>query len=341
MVAESSSSTPRKPRAPHVCGDRYRIGKQIGSGSYSDVHRAVDKISGERVAVKLEWKRAEKTNKLLSEVGFYQDVQNDVGIPRVRWSGSKGEYNIMVLDLLGPSLDSLFKKRKRFTLKSVVMLGKQMIDRLEAVHERGILYRDIKPHNFLMGAGDKDCGRVFLVDFGLCKRYRDGVSGAHCKMKVKKGRGVTGTVRYSSINVHDGCDASRRDDFLALGYVFMHFLRGDLPWLGLSAKNKKAKHELIRKKKVSTSDEELCGGFPHELVEYFKYCKALDFYDKPDYMKLQGFFDTIINREGLNNDLRYDWSETAQSMEDGSTESGKDSKETAADSGRRKRKHAK
>jgi len=344
MDAESSSSTPRKPSPPKVVANRYRLGKLLGSGSYSDVHFATDKVTGDGVAVKLEWKRAEKTNKLLGEVDFYEDVQNVVGIPRVHWSGSKGEYNIMVLDLLGPSLDNYFKKRKRFSLKTVVMLGRQMIERLEHVHDCGVLYRDIKPHNFVMGRGEKGCGRVHLVDFGLCKRYRDEKTGTHCKMRHSKGRGVTGTVRYSSINIHEGYDASRRDDLLALGYVFLHLLRGDLPWLGLKAKNKKAKHDLIRKKKVETSDEELCAGWPQEFVQYFKHCKSLDFYDRPDYVTLRGLLDSALVRSGQFNDGQYDWtSMECQTRSHGERSDSKDSKETVAetlDTGR-KRKHGK
>jgi len=268
-----------------------------------------------------------------------------MGIPKVRWYGSKGEYNIMVLDLLGPSLDSLFKKRKRFSLKTVTMLGRQMIERLQYVHDCGVLYRDIKPHNFLMGLGEKGCGRVHLVDFGLCKRYRNESTGSHSRMRVVKGRGVTGTVRYSSVNIHDGCDASRRDDLLSLGYVLMHLLRGDLPWLGLSAKSKKAKHELIRKRKVQTSDEDLCAGWPYELVQYFQHCRSLDFYDRPDYEKLQGLLDSILANLGSSNDLRYDWTtDEVPGVHNPSTSSdSKDSKETKADSldlGR-KRKHGK
>lgn len=320
--AESSESTPRKPRPPRVVADRFRLAEKIGSGSYSDVHLAVDNLSGDGVAVKLEWKRAEKTNKLLSEANFYRDLQHDSGIPKVHWCGSKGEYNIMVLDLLGPSLDSLFKKRKRFSLKTVVMLAKQMIDRLQYVHDCGLLYRDIKPHNFLMGAGEKSSGRVCLVDFGLAKRYRDEKTGEHCKLRIKKGRGVTGTVRYSSINIHEGVDASRRDDLLALGYVLVHFLRGGLPWLGLKAKAKKAKHALIAKKKLETSDEELCAGFPFEFVQYFKYCKSLDFYDRPEYARLQGLFDDIMIREGLENDLRFDWISNDQGQSNSSNHHG-------------------
>merc|ERR1719235_1148619 len=119
MGAESSSSSPRKPGPPRLVNGRYRLGKQLGSGSYSDVYLAVDKVTEEEVAVKLEWKRAEKTGKLLGEAKLYEGMQNDVGIPRVRWCGSKGEFNIMVLDRLGPSLDDIFKKRKSFSVKTV------------------------------------------------------------------------------------------------------------------------------------------------------------------------------------------------------------------------------
>lgn len=345
MGAESSSSSPRIPKPPKVVASRYHLGKKVGSGSYSDVHLAVDKVSGDSVAVKLEWKRAEKTGKLLDEAKLYQNLQTDIGIPKVRWWGSKGEYNIMVLDLLGPSLDDIFKKRKRFSVKTVAMLAKQMIDRLEYVHERGLLYRDIKPHNFLMGTGEKGSGRVYLIDFGLAKRYRDEESNKHCKLKVKKGRGITGTVRYSSLNVHEGYDASRRDDLLALGYVLLHFLRGGLPWMGLKAKSKskKAKHELIRKRKAQTSDEDLCEGFPHEFVDFFKYCRSLEFLDRPDYAKLQRLLDSVLHQGGFVNDFTYDWTakEQGQSRASSSNDS-KDSRDTMAetlDTSSRKRKH--
>jgi len=331
-VLESSSVSPRKPPIPRVVGDRYRVGKKVGSGSYSDVHIAVDKISGDEVAVKIEWTKAEKTNKLLAEAELYQQFKHALGIPRVRWWGSQGEYNIMVLDLLGPSLDDHFKKLKRFSIKTVVMLGKQMIDRLEEVHERGILYRDMKPHNFLMGLGEKGSGRVHLVDFGLAKRWNDEVTGVHAKLNIKKGRGITGTVRYSSPNVHEGYDASRRDDLLALGYTLLHFLRGGLPWLRITAKDKKHRNELIRRKKTQTSDEDLCQGFPRELVEYFTYCRALEFYDRPDYMRLQRLFDDLMDRKGYVNDLSFDWTpKEAEKVEEVDRDSSRAKRRRLAD----------
>merc|ERR1719183_281253 len=112
--------------------------------------------------------------------------------------------------------------------------------------------------------------------------------------------------------MHEGIDASRRDDLMSLGFVLLHFLKGNLPWSGLKAKSKKAKHELIRKKKLSTSDEELCAGLPQEFVQYFKHCKSLEFDERPDYMKLQGLLDAIMAREGFHDDSVFDWTSTEQ-----------------------------
>ncbi|CAK0888657.1 unnamed protein product [Prorocentrum cordatum] len=305
----SSSAAPVKPRKPKLVGGRYEVGSKLGAGSYSEVFEAVDKKSGKVVAVKMEWQKAEKTDKLLWEAELYKELQHGEGIPRVRWVGSQGEYNMMVLDVLGPSLDDLFKKQRRFSVKTVVMIAKQVITRLEFVHNCGVLYRDIKPHNFLIGVGE-EVGRIYLVDFGLSKRYLDATTGDHYKCKIEKGRGIAGTVRYSSPFLHDGYEASRRDvDLFALGYVLMHLLRGDLPWLDISHKDKKVRNKRIGQKKAETSDKELCSGFPSQFVDYFRYMRSVGFYDKPDYNRLQAILDKVLKELKLKNDLVYDWSE--------------------------------
>lgn len=338
---ESSSSSPRKPTPPRVVADRYRLGEKVGEGSYSDVHMAVDKISGEKVAVKLEWTKAEKTNKLINEAELYKEFKDVIGIPKVLWSGSHGEYNIMVLELLGPSLDDHFRKQKRFSVKTVALLAKQVFDRLEGVHDCGILYRDIKPHNFLMGLGAKGSKRLYLVDFGLSKRWRDEETGKHSQVQIKKGRGITGTVRYSSPNVHEGYDASRRDDLLAFGYVMLHFLRGGLPWLRISAKSKKTRNRMIARRKAQTSDADLCKDLPNGFIKYFEYCRALDFYDRPDYTRLQNIFDDILREGGFTNDLIYDWtpkrSREVSSASDSRATTAGPSQTTDASSKRRRR----
>jgi len=302
---ESSDSFSGPPTVPTtVCG-HYRVIDMIGSGSYSDVYSGVDQVTSEKVAIKFEWTRAEKGRRLLDEAKLYKSLGRTNNTPNIRWSGTEAEYNIMVMDLLGPSLDSLFIAcGRKFTLKTVLMLAEQMISLIQFVHSRDIVHRDIKPHNFLMGLGE-DSHRVVIMDFGLAKRFRDADTGKH--IPCTQGRGVTGTVRYASINVHRGLEPSRRDDLEAIGYVLMHFMRRTLPWQGLKASSKRAKHEKIKRCKQKTSDEELCDGYPYEFVQFFKHCRSLQYEDKPDYDYLRRLMRGLFKRERFQDDNRFDW----------------------------------
>lgn len=109
------------------------------------------------------------------------------------------------------------------------------------------------------------------------------------------------------MNTHLGIEQSRRDDLESLGYVLMYFLRGSLPWQGLKAGNKKQKYEKISEKKVSTSIESLCRGYPTEFASYFHYCRSLRFDDKPDYAYLKRIFRDLFIREGFQFDYIFDW----------------------------------
>ncbi|RYR30128.1 hypothetical protein Ahy_B01g054965 isoform B [Arachis hypogaea] len=102
-------------------------------------------------------------------------------------------------------------------------------------------------------------------------------------------------------------EQSRRDDLESLGYVLMYFLRGSLPWQGLKAGTKKQKYEKISEKKVSTSIEALCRGYPTEFASYFHYCRSLRFDDKPDYAYLKRIFRDLFIREGFQFDYVFDW----------------------------------
>ncbi|KAI3463252.1 hypothetical protein Pfo_019915 [Paulownia fortunei] len=109
------------------------------------------------------------------------------------------------------------------------------------------------------------------------------------------------------MNTHLGIEQSRRDDLESLGYVLMYFLRGSLPWQGLKAGNKKQKYEKISEKKVSTSIEALCRGYPTEFASFFHYCRSLRFDDKPDYAYLKRIFRDLFIREGFQFDYVFDW----------------------------------
>ncbi|GLJ05448.1 hypothetical protein SUGI_0018380 [Cryptomeria japonica] len=285
-------------------GNRYRLGRKIGSGSFGEIYLGTNIQTNEEVAIKLENVKT-KHPQLLYESKLYRILQGGTGIPNVRWFGVEGDYNVLVMDLLGPSLEDLFNFcTRKLSLKTVLMLADQMINRVEFVHSKCFLHRDIKPDNFLMGLGRR-ANQVYVIDFGLAKKYRDTVSHQH--IPYRENKNLTGTARYASMNTHLGIEQSRRDDLESLGYVLMYFLRGSLPWQGLKAGTKKQKYEKISEKKVATPIEVLCKSYPSEFASYFHYCRSLRFDDKPDYAYLKRIFRDLFIREGFQFDYVFDW----------------------------------
>uniref|UniRef100_A0A182V464 non-specific serine/threonine protein kinase n=1 Tax=Anopheles merus TaxID=30066 RepID=A0A182V464_ANOME len=285
-------------------GNKYRLGRKIGSGSFGDIYLGTNISTGEEVAIKLECIKT-KHPQLHIESKFYKMLQGAVGIPTIKWCGSEGDYNVMVMELLGPSLEDLFNFcSRRFTLKTVLLLADQMISRIDFIHSRSFIHRDIKPDNFLMGLGKKG-NLVYIIDFGLAKKYKDSRSMSH--IPYRENKNLTGTARYASINTHLGIEQSRRDDLESLGYVLMYFNLGTLPWQGLKAANKRQKYERISEKKLSTPVEELCKGYPREFSLYLAYCRHMDFIQRPDYCYLRKLFRTLFHRQGFVYDYVFDW----------------------------------
>ncbi|KAL3365044.1 hypothetical protein AABB24_010274 [Solanum stoloniferum] len=288
----------------HVVGGKFKLGRKIGSGSFGELYLGVNIQNGEEVAIKLESVKT-KHPQLHYESKIYMLLQGGTGIPNLKWFGVEGEYNVMVIDLLGPSLEDLFNYcNRKFTLKTVLMLADQLINRVEYMHSRGFLHRDIKPDNFLMGLGRK-ANQVYAIDFGLAKKYRD--LQTHKHIPYRENKNLTGTARYASVNTHLGVEQSRRDDLESLGYVLMYFLRGSLPWQGLKAGTKKQKYDKISEKKMLTPIEVLCKSYPSEFISYFQYCRSLRFEDKPDYSYLKRLFRDLFIREGYQFDYVFDW----------------------------------
>ena len=319
---------------------RYRLGRKIGSGSFGDIYLATNIVryrpaagilspilprpetprvvcvipvelthpsrarSGEEVAVKLESVKT-KHPQLLYESKLYRLLAGGIGIPNVRWFGVEGEFNILVMDLLGPSLEDLFNFcSRKFSIKTVLMLADQLIARTENLHAKCFIHRDIKPDNFLMGLG-KRANQVYMIDFGLAKKYRD--SRTHQHIPYREHKNLTGTARYASLNTHLGIEQSRRDDMESMGYVLLYFLRGSLPWQGLKAQTKREKYDKISDKKYSTPIEVLCKGFPSEFATYLNYCRSLRFDEKPDYAYCRKLFRDLFVREGYIYDYVFDW----------------------------------
>uniref|UniRef100_A0A0D9V247 non-specific serine/threonine protein kinase n=1 Tax=Leersia perrieri TaxID=77586 RepID=A0A0D9V247_9ORYZ len=285
-------------------GNKYRLGRKLGSGSFGEIYLGTNVQTNEEVAIKLENVKT-KHPQLLYESKLYRILQGGTGIPNVKWFGVEGDYNVLVMDLLGPSLEDLFSFcNRKLSLKTVLMLADQMINRVEFVHQKSFLHRDIKPDNFLMGLG-KRANQVYMIDFGLAKKYRD--TSTHQHIPYRENKNLTGTARYASVNTHLGIEQSRRDDLESLGYVLMYFLRGSLPWQGLKAGTKKQKYEKISERKIATSTEALCRGYPSEFSCYFHYCRSLRFEDLPDYHYLKRLFRDLFIREGFQFDYVFDW----------------------------------
>lgn len=288
-------------------GRYYRLGRKLGYGAFGEIYEAVNTVTGEKVAVKLELVTAEYPQ-LAYEKRIYERMVNTRGIPRAHYFGTEGDYNVLVMDLLGKNLEDTFNKcGRRFSLQTTLLLTDQMLSIVEAVHDEGFIHRDLKPDNFLMGNAT-DPQSVYLVDFGLSKCFWNPETDEH--IPSRSGKHLTGTPRYASIKNHQGFEQGRRDDLETLGYIFIYFLAGGLPWQDIQTSSKRARYnEILKMKRTMLRDGSLFEGLPDEFRLYFRHVTGLEFQERPDYDYLKSLFRTLYQKQNYQTHV-FDWDRT-------------------------------
>ena len=280
---------------------KFRTIKKLGEGSFGKVYKA--EYNNEYYALKFENRKKGQT--LLENEATIMTYLKGPNIPLIKSFGYSGDYNILVMQLLDKSLEDIFNKRTKFSVKTTCMLGYQMVTVLQYIHDRHIIHRDIKPDNFVMGANENNA-HLYLLDFGLAKKYRS--SRTLIQYPLIKKKKLTGTARYASIHALEEMEQSRRDDLESVGYVLMYFLRGGLPWQGLKIRSKEDRYKKILAKKKETTPEELCKGFPDEFRQFVSYTRNLEYTQQPDYNMLKRMlFELVTKKMEDVFDFIYDW----------------------------------
>ena len=277
---------------------KYHPIKQIGRGTFSTVYLAIIVNTNKYVAIKAE-KKSQNSVELLKAEAFLLYSLRGFGIPEVISYGKTKYHNILVMPLLGKSLLDMFILRPSpININDICISSLQILDRIEWVHANNIVYRDIKPENFLFGKSDNDV--LYLIDFGLCRKYRSSKTGQHIPPK-NLGK-FTGTSRYASVYAMAGNEQSRRDDIESIGYMIIYFMKKKLPWQGIRGNSyKECYHKLFLMKKHMDL-EILCRGLPKEVLEYMKYAKNLKFEQEPNYKYLKNLFQIILSKNKINLD---------------------------------------
>ena len=285
------------------------LNRKIGSGSFGQIYQCLNKKTNEIVACKIE-SINELKPQLYHESKIMILMKNCTGFPTCYDFIITDQDKILIMDYLGPNLDIIMNKlpsdennMKKFTIKTSLMIMIQGIERLKSLHEKGIIHRDIKPENFVIGPKKKE-RLIYLIDFGLSKK----ISNDKLLPSIKADRNIIGTMRYISMNTHQGYEQGRRDDLESLFYIIIYFIKGELPWQNIKSKTRAEKYtKIFEIKKMVTENGELIDGLPLEMGKILEYILGLNFIEKPNYLMMKNAIELILNKLNFSNDLQFDW----------------------------------
>jgi len=293
---------------------KYKIKKILSTSKYSTVYEGINKANNTPIALKIE-----KDNhlKYLESEAYILIQLKGFGIPKFISYGKSGNYNILIEELLGANMETLWKKygykedpfvKKNKNLKDLCLIAIQGLERLKYIHSKDILHRDLKHKNFIIGRNDPK--NIYLIDFGFARKFRSSRTGKHIKYAYK--HTLMGSLTFASFNAMKGYEQSRRDDLESFGYVLIYLAKGLwLPWKksDISSKNEELKDRIktITKMKMEISAENLCQGLPAEFSSYMKYVKHLEFEEDPNYDYLNNLFLSILSKNQFKNDQNFFW----------------------------------
>ena len=284
------------------------LNKKLGSGSFGQIYQCLNTKTNEILACKIE-SINELKPQLYHESKILLLMKNCTGFPTCYDFILTDQDKILIMDYLGPNLDTIMNKLpsdnniKKFTTKTSLMIMIQAIERLKCLHEKGIIHRDIKPENFVIGPKNKE-RIIYLIDFGLSKK----ISNDKILPTIKADRNIIGTMRYISMNTHQGYEQGRRDDLESLFYIIIYFIKGELPWQNIKCKTRQEKYNKIFEiKKKVTEDGELVEDLPLEMKKILEYILGLNFAERPNYLMMKKAIELILNKLNYSNDLQFDW----------------------------------
>lgn len=278
----------------------------LGKGSFGIVYLANDTILNKICALKIEKNRKKEEPQLKNEKLILDMLHDQIGFPKVFGFGKKNKFHYLAIEPLGPNIETLFNYcRRDFSLKTILLFAIQALECIERLHNKGLIHRDIKPDNFVIGI-EENSNNVYLIDYGLSRTYIE--DGNH--IPYMENKNLIGTARYFSINTHLRIEQSRRDDLESLGYVLLYLLLGTLPWIGVDGSTKEGKYNKILKRKLNTNLEHILTNQPIEFIMYINYVKSLKFSESPDYVYMINLFSSclITHFPNTTNSYEFQWS---------------------------------